>query len=141
MNRKSKEFIALQQKWYKKLSDEGFNDAEEVRGSELVLKQTAHHPLRWTAKGDNPTAREAKQRYYELLEHRVNGHTFIKPVHEQIMTLLSKGFTQKEICAVLRATGAKPSYRGLVKFIIRRYEDEWGLKKWTQKEMGKPPIK
>lgn len=121
----------LYKEWEKKLKDSGFEDAEQSVGNDRVLKQYAtnfsrQEPLDQTL---------ARGRYYDLLLHRVNQSRFLDPVHKTIMHRTAKGAKNSEIHQELREAGIRINIHTIY-LIIRRYEYQWGIRKWTAKEMG-----
>lgn len=127
----SKAFKKLQSEWYKKLKDTGFQDAEEIVGGEQKLKQNAPNVYRQA----DPVYIESKARYFELLTQHVASYRFSEPIDRTIMGLKSQGFKISEICSRLKQMGV-PKHRQTVRFIVRRYEHNWGIRRWTPEEMN-----
>jgi hypothetical protein len=141
MERRNKAFVALQKEWYRKLADSGFEDAEEMRGGEMELRQSAAHGFQQTERDANLTALEAKQRYYELMGQHADEHVFDRPIDEIVLTMWAQGARVIEICAGLKKLGLVPRHKETVMFIIRRYEHIWGVRRWTLKELDLHHIK
>jgi DNA-binding NarL/FixJ family response regulator len=126
---RSKELRELQKQWYQKLEDDGFVDVEKRRRSSNVYTSDVKN-------GHHEVTREAKQRYYELLAHAYNTEqAFVSEDHRLIMKLASQGYSPGEIAL------AVPRDRKTIRIIIRRYENKWGVRQWTRKQMYMPPIK
>jgi hypothetical protein len=123
-------FKALQQAWYLRLHEEGFEDAEELIAGELVLKQIAAHVYR---NSDN-LSRETKETYYRSIASFVSETAFKRDVDRIILTRYAEGKSIKAIVEELRAIG-KPRCRNTVTIRIRVYEMKWGLKSYTQRQL------
>ena len=132
----SPEFKALQQAWYAKLEDEGFQDAEELVGEEMMLRQVAEHAY----KDSDELGVKTKEAYYRILEHRVQGSAFQNDIDRLIMTMFADGTKIKRIVETLEDRGSRRC-RMTVRMTIRRYEMKWGLRDYSRKQLNKraPP--
>lgn len=128
---KSTEFKSLQKDWYKALADEGFVDAEELIGEELVLRQTAAHPYQ----GLPEVVRQSKEDYFRLLAQHTQKEVFKRSVDRWILALRSQGHQIKTICAYLIVMDMARE-RKTVRFIIRKYEMKWGIREYTPKQLN-----
>lgn len=133
---KNQHFKALQAAWYKRLSDDGFEDAEEIIGDDLELSKNVYNTHWWI----NETDRIAREEYYDQLSHRVREFDFISIVDELILTWFADGKRIKDIVIDLRDMG-KTRCRQTIMFTIRRYEMLWGMKKYTARQLNKNPKK
>jgi hypothetical protein len=124
-----------QRYWNRKLSEAGFRDAEEVIGGEHVLKQTAEHPYR----GTDDLTRQTKAAYYRLLAQQSHDTEFANEAHKLILTMYAEGSKIRDICAALEAQGMCRC-RGSIRFIIRKYEMQWGLRQYSLKQLNKAPV-
>lgn len=129
---KTEHFKKLQQAWYQRLERDGFQDAEEIVGDELVLRQRAAHPYR----NDDDLMREVKEDYYRILSQKVQGVVFRSEVDRLILTRYCEGKKIKLICEELRAKGT-PRFRHAIRFTVRKYEALWGLRHYTPRQLGK----
>lgn len=136
----TKRFRALQERWYQRLADSGFVDAEVMVGGELRLCQNAHH----AAPYEHPGQREARQEYYHLLRCLALVEEFDSEVDRVIMTMTADGAKQKEIEAALNELGIRRPPRFLsdkrrcresIRLCVRKYERRWGLRQ-DEREAG-----
>lgn len=127
------EFLRLQQTWYQKLSDLGFNDIEKLQGDELVLSQTASYCYR---NGD-PFTRAMKEQYFRFMSQAVYDENteFKNEVHRHIMIRHSEGAKIKTILKELHARGTARN-RNSIRFIIRKYEVAWGLRSYNPSQLN-----
>jgi hypothetical protein len=96
MSLKSKEFKALQSKWYRKLEKEGFEDVED---GEKYLKQYHSHYFQDHYKVNGFTS---KQRYFQLASHFLHDHQFPSKTDRKIWEMHSEGATLIEIQQVTK---------------------------------------
>lgn len=128
------QFLKLQQSWYEKLAGSGFKDIEKMQGGEMVLIQTASYCYRNT----DEFTRNIKEEYYRCLAQVVNAPetTFRNDVDRYVLLRHSEGAKAKTIVNELRGFGIS-RHRHSVRFIIRRYEMEWGLKHYNPQQLNK----
>lgn len=133
----TKKFKELNKKWNQKLQKTGFEDIErEVNGTRLI-KQYASN---WARNADQEII-EAKSKYIDLLQQKVNEFIFEDRIEQFIMGNLSQGNKISEIVEELELAGID-IHRQTVRFIKRRYEVKWKIRKWTLKEQNlKAPTK
>lgn len=129
---KSPSFIELQRAWYQRLEEEGFQDAEQLVGDQLVLKQIAAHPYR----NEDELGRAMKEAYFRLLGQEIQKGEFITQIDKVILTMFSEGYTYRAICIALEKLGT-PRHRKTVRFTIRKYEVLWGLREYTPRQLNK----
>lgn len=108
----SEELKELQEKWYKKLKDEGFNDIEDMSSGGEYLKawHSTYFSSRYT-----PDSFEMKEDYYRrashfLYEHKfewIPGSTLINFKEREAWRLHTEGVSYKQIAVELRARGYK----------------------------------
>lgn len=125
-------FRALQQTWYERLRDEGFQDAEEFVDGEMVLKHSAVHPCQLKDK----TTCETKEEYYRVLAQRAQESSFQNDVDHFILALYAEGKKIKLICEELQKRGTRRC-RNTVTFTVRRYEMKWGLRVYSPKQLNR----
>jgi len=123
-------FAKLQAKWYAKLAKSGFEDIEELVGSEWHLKSSDTHHCKY----DPEVVRGAKQAYFESLRECVASQKFDNKQDKYVMKRLSEGATQKAIAEELRAKGY-PCHRQSLPYTIRKYEVRWGIKNYPARKM------
>jgi hypothetical protein len=90
-----KQFKALQAKWYKKLTDNGFKDAEDEHGN---LKE--YHSKRLIDER-NLSGREEKQRFFELARQMLHSHPFPSDKHKKAWAMFSEGHPKYKIAKEL----------------------------------------
>ncbi len=129
---KTQHFKSLQLAWYKRLEAEGFRDAEEMIGDDLVLRQNAAHPYR----DQDELTREIKENYYRLISQKVQETEFRNEIDRLILMGHCEGKKATEICEELKDRGT-PRFRHAIRFTVRRYEVLWGLRVYTPQQLGK----
>lgn len=135
----SQKFKAMQEAWYKRLESEGFQDAEELKNGQLILKQSAAHPYRW-AKTEGE--RQCKEDYYRAIADCAQRSSFSSLTDRLIMTWHAEGKSQKAIRENLYWLGFKKwrnaiICRHTIRFTIRKYEMAWGIRQYTAKQLNK----
>lgn len=125
-------FKALQRAWYAELAKDGFEDAEELVGADMMLRQIAAHPYR----NAEELGIKTKEAYYRFLFQRVQGSAFDNDIDCVIMTMFAEGAKIKRIVESLETQG-KTRCRETVRYTIRRYEMQWGLRQYTPKQLRK----
>jgi hypothetical protein len=125
------DFKAQQKAWYRRLKDEGFNDAEELIGSELMLKQQA----KWRMNEGNYITRCKKLEYFLVLGQHLLHAVYRNEIDKLIMTWHADGKTIKFMCEELKLRGS-PRCRHSIRFIIRKYEMIWGMRVYTPKQLN-----
>lgn len=122
------DFIALQRQWYAHAQASGFDDAEELIGTEPRLKQTS-------CLTRNAEMVDQREEYYALLSQKVRGADFSRDVDRIIMEMRADGAKITHICDELRRQGVCRDRR-TVRLRIRVYEVQWGLRSYTPKQLG-----
>ena len=151
---RTNEFKNLQSEWEEKLKESGFEDAEKEVGGDRVLKQRADYAYRSSA----DATREAKEEYFQLLsswvriETQFDGEKFfqlflplpgVDPLELKrtlspdrlIMEMTAQGKNIQEISRELKRRGMEKHNRDTIRYIRRRYEDRWGIRRWTREQM------
>lgn len=127
---KSSTFKALQQAWYQRLRDEGFDDAEEMVGEDLELKDER----RFGHRDERRAERNAD--YFNAISKKMHETVFRNDVEQLILTRHCEGEKAVTICQELQSRGT-PRHRHAIRFIVRRYEAMWSLREWTPSQLGK----
>lgn len=130
---KTQHFKALQAQWYERLRDSGFSDAEEIVGDDLRLRQNSDAHRRYLR---DSVRVDCKADYYYVVSQHVHETEFDTEIDEIILTLYADGKNAKEICAELRIRG-KCRNRNTIRYRIRHYEVQWGLRQWTPRQLNK----
>ncbi len=125
-------FKALQRAWYAELVKDGFEDAEELVADEMKLRQIAAHPYR----NAESIGMETKESYYRILFQKVQGSAFDNDIDRIVLTMFAEGAKVARIVESLGAHG-KARCRETVRYIIRRYEMQWGLKSYSPQKLQK----
>lgn len=126
-------FRELQKEWYERLRAEGFNDAEEMVGEEMVLRQNAQHVYR---RATDEILRETKEAYFRFMAAKVHETVFQSEIDRFIMASHAQGKMIEAICEELEQMGERRA-RNTVRFKIRGYEMQWGLRHYTKKQLNK----
>jgi len=140
------EFKRLQKEWYQKLKEQGFKDIETLSRNGLRLKNEHRRFFRTRGERDRDmwqqTFIDAKTDYFIRLTHKINDpHTVFRNEMDRIaMTLYSDGFNCVQITNFLAAFGYNRRRKAIV-YLIRRYEDAWGLKNYNRKQLNRRPTK
>lgn len=129
---RSPTFKALQKDWYQRLANEGFEDAEELIGEEMTLRQSAAHPLRHSSELGIIT----KEAYYRFLGQNIQEFTFSSEVDKIILTLFAEGAKIRKIGEELAKVG-EARCRGTIRYTIRKYEMVWGLRAYSLKQLNR----
>ena len=117
--RQSKEFLKLQDKWYKKLEKSGFEDAEK-KG---YLKWSFSQNMTRTSERDKVSVHENKEEYYRLAGHFLYDYKFENKKHEHIWQFHSEGKTLEEIQILLKKYRIKLAITQ-IKNAIHKMRDE-----------------
>lgn len=133
MKPQKNELIRLQETWYKKLEDLGFKDIEKKKGDDWVLSEGSSRLYERL----DPLSLKIREEYYEWLYRVVSSEQtiFRNDVDRFILCRHAEGIRIKQMVAELLSRGT-PRNRNSVRFIIRRYELAWGLKRWNLKELN-----
>lgn len=131
------EFKKLQDEWYAKLADSGFNDIEKFVGGEWVL-DIKYSDAAICRNMPDPFIRELQEEYYRTLNHTLQNENvvFKKEIHRYILTRHSEGAKAKTISEELEEMG-QYAHRHTIRFIVRRYESAWGIKNYRPTQLNK----
>lgn len=124
------DFKALQGAWYQRLADEGFTDVEEMVGTEMRLKKT----IATVCVGE--IVWRDREAYYNFVSQKAHDTVFTSDVDRLILTLHAEGKKIKHICEELVSIG-KQRTRHTVRFKIRIYEMQWGLRHYTPRQLNR----
>ena len=125
------EFRKLECEWERKLAADGFSDIEETVGSE---KKLAQYALRFGSRQEHFVQKEAKIRYFQLLQGAACQAHFDNDLDRLVMSMKAEGARITEICRVLLKKGIL-KYRGTIRLIIRKYENRWGIRNWKPEQL------
>lgn len=129
---KNQTFKELQDEWYQRLKDDGFDDAEESVGEEMRLKQNAEHAFAWV----DEVEFVATEAYFNFVSQMVQVTPFRNDVDRIILESHAAGKKIKHICAELASIGKK-RHRASIRYRIRVYEMKWGIRKYTRKQLNR----
>lgn len=109
MNPNSKQFKTLQDKWYKKLKDSGFEDIEQdetylKRSSTNFLSSNFNYDTSHTVQ-DIVNKIELKTEYFRRARHFLNDHKFKNKTQKYIWAEHSEGVSHRTITEALKARG------------------------------------
>ena len=132
-------FKALQADWYRRLKEDGFQDAERVvelpqpdgtTKTYLKFKRTSSHAICETT----VEQKEQKEAYFRLLGQLVHVSEYESEVDRLILNMFADGERIKKIVETLALFGTSRG-RDTVRWTIRKYEMRWGLKEYTQRQL------
>jgi hypothetical protein len=128
-----KQFKELQVQWYKTLAANGFNDIEKMGNSELLLKQTANHCYC----NEDAFSWKFKEEYYAVLGQIIQDEEtyFSNEIDKYILSRHAEGIKIKAIMEELHDLGMGRA-RDSIRFIIRRYEQQWKIKSYNRKQLN-----
>ncbi len=132
------EFRKLRAYWYEKLAEIGFEDIEELKGDDLVLKE----PCRARFRNNTPFSALMKQEYFNCMAQRAfDPETIYKSETDKIvLTRHCEGAKIKTILEELMSLGIT-KHRHSVRCIIRRYEMAWDIRHYERKQLLLKEIK
>lgn len=124
---KTKAFKIISKEWYLKLKNAGFVDHEQA-----LLKQHGGYIKA------SELERDARRDYYSLIGHYVHNTEFPNILEKQIMSRHAEGQTISEISRELklREDWHFEKNRKVIRYIIRRWEQRWGIKRWSIKQLN-----
>jgi len=124
---RTKEFRILSKDW----NDLDIEDIEvEIKG-EKQLKQRATNSYRQAT----PLERETRLEYYCLLSSLALNTIFPNELEKLVMNLHADGLSMREIIDEIKKQGFIRE-RQTIRYIIRRWQMNWGIKSWTPKQMN-----
>lgn len=117
------EFEALKRDWYSKLKETGFKDIEETQGP-VVPSHVRYYSL--------------TDDYYISISKFVNAEdtVFKSELEKFVMLRHSEGAKKADIVRELTERGT-PRYKESIRFIIRRYEMKWGIRRYSDKQLDR----
>ena len=135
----SDDFKKLNAEWQEKLAISGFVDAEvPVKPQDTIFRGDGSYRLKVSTgdvfRKDNIVELQEKAAYFDLLVSYVQNEEFPNKADKLIMTKRSEGMKIKEISEELKKRGFK-SHRQTIRYVIRRYETKWLIKKWQPNQM------
>lgn len=140
----SEKFKKLKHKWEEKLKKSGFEDVEKEINGHVTLKSYSSCESRYAGiyRFAPTVVREGKEDYYRILSQKVHLElNFEDESDKLIMEWTAEGRKVKDISEELKRLlpdGKQRSkhYRNTIRYVRRRYEDKWGIKSWTEEQMG-----
>lgn len=133
----TRSFKKLEKAWNRKLRNEGFEDAERiidsVHGHQRRMTQRASNAYRQASEIE----RNNKSDYYRLLGLYTHDEEFTDQVDLLVMFWRSQAYKISRICEELELLGHR-CHRQTVRFIIRKYEHKWAIKRWTPSQLDPP---
>lgn len=124
-------FQIIRKRWYQKLKETGFVDAEKDVGKKQFLSQVSSNAYRQASE----VIRECKSAYYSLLAECLFEDPPLDEIEKLILLRRSEGHKIKEISRELETRGER-CHRQTIRFVIRRYENKWGIRKWNQAQLN-----
>jgi hypothetical protein len=135
------EFKEVSKEWEEILEKGGLPDIEKQLGEQRGLRQNSSNVYRQM----DPVRRQAKELYFQQLGKCLHSACFDENVDRVVMVLRARGSKIIEICEAL-AKLDMARCRGIVRFIIRKYEHKWGIRNWKPHQLDyqwrkKPPTR
>lgn len=141
----------LKKEWEKKLKDSGFNDAEkEINGERVLIENTTANSkfgILANYKLAAEVVRENKAEYFRVLYQKFSEEKSFEDSEDRlIMERTAEGRTIKEISDELKEKLSNNRVRSkfnrnTIRYVRRRYENKWGIKKWDQADMMSRQVK
>lgn len=122
----TREFRDLEKEWNEILSQSGFVDIERTKNGERVLKQNSSNAYRQA----DEEMRSARQEYYRNIGYHIFRTHFVRCIDCRVMFGVANGLSIKEIVEELKSDQIEV-HRQTVRFIVRRFEHQWGLRFWS----------
>lgn len=108
INWNSKKFLTLQAKWYDRLRDDGFEDAEKgdhlrVYQSLRLCNETAYRPntTRGVLSKQSRLYQESVRDYYRLASQFLQKHKFSSALNKRVWELHTQGHSQATIATMV----------------------------------------
>lgn len=115
------DFKKLLKLWDEKLKDSGFQDIEQTKNGQRILKKSGTETR---FQRSHETVREARVNYYVLLSDKISQTNFKHEIDREILILHAEGVKQVEIKTKLSSQLSRSTiYKKLYKYLR-----EWGLK-------------
>jgi ABC-type uncharacterized transport system ATPase subunit len=134
MKLSKEEFSKLQKHWYQRLADTGFKDVEELKDGKLILtEEIGQYHYRKT----DAFRILMKEEYFRAICQMVQDidTRFRNSIDKYILSRYSEGAKIKTIMVELSTQGCQLR-RNSIRFIIRRYEVQWGLKSYGPNQLN-----
>lgn len=128
---KTKKFREANLEWNKILKESGFVDAEIELNGGVTLKQRATNAYRQASQLE----RDTRLDYYLHLGYWTHNTKFPNKLEAFIMTRHAEGATIKEIVEEIK-TKHRSLNRKTIRFIIRRWQTKWGIRRWNCRQMN-----
>lgn len=114
----SSDFKKLQNEWYQKLKDDGFEDIEDTRSPQRYLKtwHASYFQCRYTE-----DLFQIKEEYYRRRRTFLHEYPFKNKNHERIWQLHSDAISMREIASILKEEGMKMN-KDQINQIIFQYQ-------------------
>lgn len=123
------EFISLQQQWYKRLKDSGFDDQEDSDDDYRLRCLIENMRLKC------PLLLRVDIEYFEKILEAYENNETENETDKLIMHLYVGGARINEIEEHLKKNGQRKA-RNTIRFIIRKYEHRWQIKQYTRKQLN-----
>lgn len=125
----TKEFRELEKRWDKILTETGFMDAERTKNGQRILAQNSSNAYRQACH----QTREDRAEYFRALCYHFHRTNFDRLLDQRVMMFFSDGLSIKQIVKTLTELG-QPIHRQTIRFIIRRFEHDCGIRFWSMKD-------
>ena len=134
---KGQDLKKLQEEWYKKLKDSGFKDIEDA--SEDLR---ANRKIKGSFHGRTAVQRKCKEEYF-LRMSQIFAHpetVFRNDLEKFVLKRYLEGALIRHIVDELLCLGT-PKERKTIRIMIRRYEMDWNVRYYNDRELNRKPPK
>lgn len=128
---KSREFKEIEEEWYKKLKDTGFQDIEYMKRGEQQLAQSCLNVYYQ----QNSISVDNKTSYFTAIRDKINEEPWNNQLHKLILSFHAEGVSKVETVKILKSQFNISIHRQTVMFIVRRYVHKWGIRFFTKEQM------
>lgn len=96
------------------------------------------HSLKETSSEIPEVIRRSKEDYYAVLSQMAEDEStvFKNDAHKHILRKIARGISATQIVKELISL-KMPRNRDSIRFIVRRYEMEWGIRTYTPRQLNK----
>lgn len=117
---KNQDFKKLQDKWYKKLKKDGFEDIEDVEKDQLKNWSQNMFSKSMTQAG----GWQAKAEYYSLASRFLSEYKFSRSIDKVIWEYHAEGISNRDIATTLKKARVKKIGRGTVGNILKALKNK-----------------
>jgi hypothetical protein len=128
---RTKKFKELNEHWNGILKNSGFVDSEVETKGGMSLKQRSTNAYRQASSLE----RDSRLEYYLYVGHKAQNTHFDNALEELILKMHAGGSLIKEIADEIKNRNDSLDRR-TIRFIIRRWQMRWGIRRWNHRQVG-----